>query len=371
MGQTYYDSTLTDEQIQAVLDAIDGLIVPANNGKAIAVSGGKLVARSVQWGGGYPEPTGTITLTENGLHDVKDYAAADVQVQGSSAVIQPLSADHNGTFTPPTGVDGYALVTVNVPTGSGDILTGRDAPSVSLGNDGDVYKRVIPIPGNVTFVEYLESSGTQYINTGIYATQDIDAIVTGDRRSGSSNVGIMLGVRTGAYSSMSKALYFGSHADSAGAISVIKTGISQSGSQANVTGVSTRRTKTLVDKAGNRTYLGMIDGSTSFLKWSKQTGEWRSDMPLCMFAFYQGTTLQTGNSTRVHRITILDRESPIADYLPCLDGNGVACMWDNIAQEYVYNDGTGDFAYGSTVSPAALDPVYYVKNNGAWEVIQQ
>lgn len=46
-------------------------------------------------------------------------------------------------------------------------------------------------------------------------------------------------------------------------------------------------------------------------------------------------------------------------------------MRDNIAQEYVYNDGIGDFAYVNTVTPDALDPVYYVKKNGAWEVIKQ
>ena len=87
MANTYYDSQLTAEEIEAALEAIDGVIVPANNGKVLAINNGKLEARSVQWGGG-------------------------------EAVVQPLSVTQNGTYNPPSGVDGYAPVTVNV-SGSG------------------------------------------------------------------------------------------------------------------------------------------------------------------------------------------------------------------------------------------------------------
>lgn len=91
MANTYYDSDLTGEQIEQALEAIDGVIVPANNGKVLAISNGKLEARSVQWGGG-------------------------------SAVVQPLSVTQNGTYNPPSGVDGYAPVVVNVSGGGGEVL---------------------------------------------------------------------------------------------------------------------------------------------------------------------------------------------------------------------------------------------------------
>ena len=90
MANTYYDSQLTAEEIEAALEAIDGVIVPANNGKVLAINNGKIEARSVQWGGG-------------------------------GAVVQPLSVTQNGTYNPPSGVDGYAPVTVNVSGGGSDI----------------------------------------------------------------------------------------------------------------------------------------------------------------------------------------------------------------------------------------------------------
>ena len=89
MANTYYDSQLTAAEIEAALEAIDGVIVPANNGKVLAINNGKIEARSVQWGGG-------------------------------SSVVQPLSVTQNGTYNPPSGVDGYAPVTVDVSGGGSE-----------------------------------------------------------------------------------------------------------------------------------------------------------------------------------------------------------------------------------------------------------
>lgn len=88
MANTYYDSQLTAAEIEAALEAIDGVIIPANNGKVLAINNGKLEARSVQWGGG--EPT-----------------------------IEPLTVTTNGTYTAPSGIDGYSPIVVNVSGGGG------------------------------------------------------------------------------------------------------------------------------------------------------------------------------------------------------------------------------------------------------------
>ena len=123
MANTYYDSQLTAAEIEAVLEAIDGVIVPANNGKVLAINNGKLEARSVQWGGG--------------------------------GNIQPLSVTQNGTYNPPSGVDGYSPVTVNVSgitytfadDGNGNItITAVSGDSVELvaTDDGN---------GNITIQE--------------------------------------------------------------------------------------------------------------------------------------------------------------------------------------------------------------------------
>lgn len=49
--------------------------------------------------------------------DVSLFGVTGTYEGGSSPVINPLSVTANGTYTPPSGVDGYAPVTVNVPSG--------------------------------------------------------------------------------------------------------------------------------------------------------------------------------------------------------------------------------------------------------------
>ena len=338
MANTYYDSQLTAAEIEAALEAISGLIVPANNGKVIAINNGKFEARSVQWGGG-------------------------------SAVVEPLSVTQNGTYNPPSGVDGYAPVTVSVPSG-GSILTGESAPSSDLGNDGDIYKRVIPIPSSVNFVEYLQSSGTQYIDTGIIADMytDFDAKVAmmgnewvfGSRSSLLSNAFFVTGNGSGY---IGAAKYQSANAfdnDSGLLIS------------ANIGDFVTIKTNTTVPKDD----LNFISVAYSIKKGIVSSrrihlpNSFTSAFTQVLFGMNNNGT-KTGGVARIYRVTYYQAREPIADYLPCLDGNGTPCMWDNIAEEYVYNDGTGSFTYGSSAVPTPIDDVYYLKENGAWHVIQQ
>ena len=138
MASTYYDSQLTATEIEAVLEAINGILNPANNGKVLAISNGKFEARSVQWGGG--EPT-----------------------------IEPLSVTENGTYTAPSGVDGYSPITVNVSGGSKSVTV---ATSVTGGYNGGAVIS-IAIDGTTVFTATAPDTYNQNYNK-TSATVDVD-----------------------------------------------------------------------------------------------------------------------------------------------------------------------------------------------------
>ena len=81
-------------------------------------------------------PAGTVNITQNGAHDVTQYASANVNVHPN---LQSKTATQNGTVTPDSGYDGLSSVVVNVSGGGGTIIYGTDEPAASQGSDGDVY----------------------------------------------------------------------------------------------------------------------------------------------------------------------------------------------------------------------------------------
>lgn len=76
-------------------------------------------------------PTGTIQITENGVYNVTNYASANVDIEIPEAtppVIQQLTVTENGTYTVPSGVDGYSPVVVNVASSGGGESSDAEIP---------------------------------------------------------------------------------------------------------------------------------------------------------------------------------------------------------------------------------------------------
>lgn len=386
MANTYYDSQLTAAEIEAALEAIAGVIVPANNGKVLAINNGKLEARSVQWGGGEPvlEP---LSVTANGdytpeagvdgFYEVhvsvpNSYSASDEGkvVNNGALVAQTAHSEitENGTYDTTLNNE----VTVNVSGGSGDILSGTTAPTSSLGNNGDIYKQIFPVANGINYVDYLKSTGSQYINTGIMITVGLDMFLKGISNNVSSWV----------VGSRNESPIDSSTIDIVASFSADKTHYCHKSYGLTHTYYGKRiqngdyyedqiKTKGFGDNNKVMQSTTSNGETTSMVSNTSSPPDSANNYPIVLFGINDRGSITKGTNISICRVVFFDGIVPIADYLPCLDGNGVACMWDNIAGQYVYNDGTGDFLYGSAVTPDPLDDVYYLKENGAWHVIQQ
>lgn len=120
---------------------------------AIRAKGG--TQANLEWNAGFISavnnitvPTGSINITQNGTHDVTNYASANVHISGGSAVLVPKTITQNGTYDPTNdNADGYSNVIVSVPN-SHALPTG--------------YAKTL----------YTKGDGTAYVNTGVSPTEN-------------------------------------------------------------------------------------------------------------------------------------------------------------------------------------------------------
>ena len=118
------------------------VVTPSDSEQVLATTD-KLVREDITIN---PAPTEILSTDHNGTFTPSDgrvgFSQVDVDVQPD---LRPLSVSENGSYEP-DGFDGYSRVSVDVPTG--------DFPS---------YDDVV-LPSEYQRVEYIESSGTQFIN---------------------------------------------------------------------------------------------------------------------------------------------------------------------------------------------------------------
>ena len=184
------------------------------------------------------------------------------------------------------------------------------------------------LPEGYTAVDYLQSSGTQYIDTGRKLTQDsditIDFSIVGELYK---NAGIF-GSRQSAYENN---------------LAMFQT---------------TSPNIFAVDFSEYPKYRFTMDSSLNRTKIrANKTGVWVNDIikrvwsdvanfetPTNGLIFDVGNNNWTGNKAIMRLYGYADGNAQ--KLVPCLDANGVPCLYDLISKTAFYNQGSGSFTWG-------------------------
>lgn len=192
-------------------------------------------------------------------------------------------------------------------------------------------------------IEYIESTGIQYIDTGFKPNQDTRVVADIQVLDTQTTEGHICSVAESVYYTLffdpSQPNWYGTRYGSG----IIRSLPSQLNARVRYT----------IDKNKNVTTIG--DYSETESNYTFQT---EHNLPI--FCRITNGSLNTYIKARLYSFKIYDNGTLIRDYKPYYDSNGVACLYDAVNGAYVYNAGTGNFIASE---PPTIESQYYFESD--------
>lgn len=190
-----------------------------------------------------------------------------------------------------------------------------------------------------TDIEYIESTGTQWINTGVVPNSAIKVKTRIYINQRFSSWNFIFGSTTYRHSSSKD---FGiTFRDQRFYMDYNGT------KQTNATASLNQWYDVETESNGASTYLkinGEMVYTTPSTYYPLQT-----TYPIGLFTLYGPDGSGWGSSIRMKYIQIWKDDVLVRNFIPVLDSNGVPCMYDKVENKFYYNSGNGQFAAGPVV----------------------
>ena len=269
-----------------------------------------------------------------------DYYSPSESTTVSGGTITPTFADlktlEDGTAVGITlPVDVNSASGINIAFLSTNKIVDIDSKNVqSLSKDTEwIFQYVAGplLPDGYTQLEYIQSSGSQYINTGFKPNQDTKISITVDFPL--SGTAWLYGGRTSANSNSlgflceSGSRYRFDYASSTNALTVKPTG------------------KFTIDSDKNKCYInGELVFTATYTTFTS---------PVNMYIFNNNNngSLSGGSSAKLYNCSIYDNGVLIRSFIPCKNASGTVGLYDSVNNQFYQNAGTGTFIAGPEISP--------------------
>ena len=194
------------------------------------------------------------------------------------------------------------------------------------------------LPEGYTAVNYLQSSGTQWIEMGVAPNQNTKAVLKIKiNKFNGINGFSLIGSRTDANSDDQFTTYLDDYNGTRFLFRV--DGRTEAISWK---GLTTDKIY-IVTLSGTEMKAELEDGTTVFSK-TFSVNDFTSTVTMALFRAkgVSGTYFQG----RIYSCKHYSGDELIQDFQPCLDAEGVPCMFDFVSQKSFYNKGTGSFTWG-------------------------
>lgn len=259
------------------------------------------------------------------------------------------------TITADTGYDGLSSVVVEA-TPSAILQSKTVTPTEEVqvitpdaGYDGlssvtveAVQGEVSRLPDGYTEVEYIQSSGTQYIDTGFKPNQDTRLVMDVD--TGSS------------WPTEFPALFGVGNTSSGGSSNKFLTYLYKSISGVHDHYAAQTKNSSTVNMFGRHTFdknknNTIVDGITvnQFTYASFQQAS-----PLALFCCLDGGSYTGFMTMKLYSCQIYDNETLARDFIPCVNASGEAGLYDAVNKKFYGNAGSGAFEAQQGGGPVLL-----------------
>ena len=194
-----------------------------------------------------------------------------------------------------------------------------------------------PKIGPETELEYIQSTGTQYIDTGIIANQDTefeaDFTMLGPIEQ-SNQAGYLFGARQ--TWERDRFQLSGWRSFAGGQFGYDDSNDYDPGMVSGTRCQISLKNKVFTNAAGTTTTIA----STTF----------STPVSLHLFVCKETSGFAEYGKIRLYSIKFYNNHTLVRDFVPAKDGNNVVCLYDKVSGEYFYNQGTGNFTPGPEIT---------------------
>lgn len=318
--------------------------VDVKDGAALSIAGTDFISGTFNWWLRSPVILGDSSYSRNtAAYTVENYSGTiysleSITVTASHSVLPALILEPNLT------VDDSGKVIVKSFSGYANIGGVNKEMTGGYVNVGGVWKEIknmymnvnggstAILPSGYTKVEYLESSGTQYIDTGFKHNQSTRVVADFECFSGSVHPQVF----GASGSSYGNSLLFLGYKDLSKFLSYYNgTRIDY---EADISGRHTIDANKNIFTLDNETVIASFDSAT-----------FTSSFNMYLFAYNNNGTATNLANVRIYSCQIYDNGTLIRDFIPCLNSSGTAGLYDTVNGVFYTNAGSGTFAVGQTV----------------------